>query len=315
MVHNKNALVIQCTDCPKLLSDKVLKYLINNGYSQRYDRCVLAGASLGYNTNCNQITKEDTSKKWTEFIDNHIMISDNLHTINEIIVIDHMGCDAYKKQLNNNNNIEPNAEYAAHIDQLNTFANTINKKFSQVPRAAIQPRYTVKTMVLKLDGTVDDEPGRIWKVDSKMKSYEKGDVAVIGDGLVNGNVNVKERIPEPPSTLIPINDRKYYLSRFGGNFTSTDFIQIAQSSENKNTWYIKLLVDGPEFAKLTGGFALGVAFPTEWSGFLKLENSKFSIGVRISSVIEVPQFKPEQYWLIPFPFHGKKLNVTFTTVT
>jgi hypothetical protein len=150
-----------------------------------------------------------------------------------------------------------------------------------------------------------------WKVDSKTKLYEKGDVAVIGDGLVNGNV--KERIPKP-STLIHINDRKYVLSRFGFNFTSTDFIQIAQSSENKNTWYIKLLDDGDEFAKKNGGFAFGVPVPAYWNGFLKLENSNLSIGVYISSVMEVPVFKPEQPWLIPFPFHGKKLNVTFTTV-
>ena len=81
------ALVITCMDF-RLIDDAV--YFFNNlNYRNEYDEFILAGASLGYN--------QTTYPAWRETLEQHIELSQELHNISEIIIVDHMDCGAYKK--------------------------------------------------------------------------------------------------------------------------------------------------------------------------------------------------------------------------
>ena len=150
-------------------------------------------------------------------LNNHIDVSYALHSIDEIIVIDHMDCGAYKHQLNRGSstlldgttysNYYP--EIKAHVEQLNTFRTTINNKYVVTdPNTKTQkPKYTVKLLLMNLKGEVDVNP-TYWQPDLVLNSLNLNDIVVIGDGTVSGTV--KGRIEEPIST-IPPKDREYKL--------------------------------------------------------------------------------------------------------
>ncbi len=64
----------------------------------------------------------------------------------EIIVMDHMNCGAYKL-LYNNNNLSASDELELHKANLAQFVQTINAKY---------PEYKVTTLLMYLDGSVVD---------------------------------------------------------------------------------------------------------------------------------------------------------------
>ena len=86
IAHDAKAIVITCMDF-RLIDDAV-RYLDKEGYNNNYDEFILAGSSLGYN--------QKTYNAWTETLDKHIELAQQLHHIKEVIVIDHMNCGAYK---------------------------------------------------------------------------------------------------------------------------------------------------------------------------------------------------------------------------
>ena len=132
--HKAKAIVITCMDF-RLIDDAV-RYLDNIGYNNNYDEFILAGASLGYNQ------KKYTA--WTETLDTHIELAENLHEIKEVIVIDHMYCGAYKI-FYNKKSISRNEEIELHKQNLLAFEKSINKKY---------PKLKVKTLLMDLDGTM-----------------------------------------------------------------------------------------------------------------------------------------------------------------
>ncbi len=130
------AMVLACMDF-RLIDDEV--YFFNRkGYTNNYDKFILAGASLGYN--------QDTFPAWGETFDKHIQLAIDLHHIDEIIVMDHMGCGAYKI-LYNKPSLSKEEELELHKENLTKFKNIINNKF---------PSLKVTTYLMNLDGSIID---------------------------------------------------------------------------------------------------------------------------------------------------------------
>ena len=132
--HTAKAIVITCMDF-RLIDDAV-RYLDRHGYNNNYDEFILAGASLGYN--------QTTYSAWTETLDTHIGLAQQLHDIKEIIVIDHMNCGAYKI-LYNKDSLTEDKELALHKQNFKIFKNTIKQKY---------PTLRVRTLLMKLNGEV-----------------------------------------------------------------------------------------------------------------------------------------------------------------
>jgi len=129
-LHHSNAFVLSCMDFR--LRDNITCNLTHMGYKNNYDEFILAGSSLGYNGLLDY--------NWQSCADAHIELSHKLHEIDEIILIDHMSCGAYKAKYGNITHIE---EYQYHIVNLNSAAKTIQEKY---------PSFTIKKFIISIDG-------------------------------------------------------------------------------------------------------------------------------------------------------------------
>jgi len=122
--HQAKAMVLTCMDF-RFISDTV-KFFEQIGLKDNYDEFILAGASLGYSGVPIEKLKEakyshkgltltaaprlaqnvidnrvdqmffEGDHYWTTAFDDHIKLGKALHSITEIVVIDHMQCGAYK---------------------------------------------------------------------------------------------------------------------------------------------------------------------------------------------------------------------------
>jgi len=127
------AVVLTCMDF-RFVNDSV--YFLNKQYKDDYNKLSLAGASLGYN--------QDTFKEWGVTIDKHIELAKQLHDVDEVIVIDHMDCGAYRI-LYDNQQMSKEEEYELHRKNLNKFRSIINEKF---------PKLKVTTLLANIDGSI-----------------------------------------------------------------------------------------------------------------------------------------------------------------
>lgn len=132
--HHAKAIVITCMDF-RLIDDAV-RYLDSIGYNNNYDEFILAGASLGYN--------QTKFTAWTETLDKHIELAENLHDIKEVIVIDHMQCGAYKI-FYDKKEIKREEEIKLHRENFKIFEKTISTKY---------PNLKVRTLLMDLDGKI-----------------------------------------------------------------------------------------------------------------------------------------------------------------
>jgi carbonic anhydrase len=142
-----NALVLTCMDF-RFIDDED-RFLDQIGLNNSYDQFVLAGASLAYSgptksyykhyepTETESIVVKRASAfktnndehPWVKALDEHIKLAIALHKIQEVIVIDHMDCGAYKalyKELDKND-LEPNEEYVRHVENIKLFIKKIKK--------------------------------------------------------------------------------------------------------------------------------------------------------------------------------------------
>ena len=108
------------------------------GYKDDYSKFVLAGSSLGYN--------QDTFPEWSKSFDKHVELAKDLHNIDEVIVVDHMDCGAYRI-LYDNPSMSKEEEYKLHQKNLHEFKSLINKKF---------PSLRVTLLLINLDGSVTE---------------------------------------------------------------------------------------------------------------------------------------------------------------
>lgn len=128
------ALVLSCIDF-RFVNDKV-SFFNKGEYMDNYNKFSLAGASLGYNQN--------TFPEWRETCNKHIELAQQLHDINEVIVMDHMDCGAYRI-LYDNPTMSVQEEYTLHKKNLKKFKTMINEKF---------PSLKVTTLLMDVDGSV-----------------------------------------------------------------------------------------------------------------------------------------------------------------
>jgi hypothetical protein len=115
-LHKCNALVLQCMDFR--LRDNIVCQLNLKKYKNNYDEFIMAGSSLGYE-----------NEDWKNIFRDHIKLSYKLHDINEIIIIDHMKCGAYKLKYGNLTDIE---EEKYHIEHITNNINIIWNEFNPI---------------------------------------------------------------------------------------------------------------------------------------------------------------------------------------
>ena len=132
--YTAKAIVLSCMDF-RFVNDKV--YFFNaSGYRDNYNKFSLAGASLGYN--------QDSFPAWSETFDKHVELAIDLHQIDEVVVLDHMDCGAYRI-LYDNPSMSMQEEYELHKVNLNKFKIAMNKKY---------PSLKVTTFLTNIDGSI-----------------------------------------------------------------------------------------------------------------------------------------------------------------
>jgi len=138
-----DALLLSCMDYR--LTDEIADYMQNHIHMKRkYDYVILAGASLGVNN-----TKYPN---WGKTFWEHLDTAIALHSIHEVIIMDHRNCGAYKLLLGKDFPADANAaqlkeETAVHKEQLDALAKVIHEKY---------PNLEVETLLMSLDGDVEE---------------------------------------------------------------------------------------------------------------------------------------------------------------
>ena len=141
-LHKAKAIVLQCMDFK--LRDNTMCHLNLLGYKNEYDECICAGCSLGYNELL-------PYSGWSRFIDEHILLAYKLHNINEIKIIDHMKCDAYKSYYGPMTDIQ---EYKFHYKNLKKCADRLWFKFNPTNGAVLKiPGLKIMTYILAIDAS------------------------------------------------------------------------------------------------------------------------------------------------------------------
>ena len=133
--NTAKAIVLSCIDF-RFVNDEI--YFLNKDRKNNFNLFSLAGASLGYNQN--------TFPEWGVTFDKHVDLSKQLHDIDEIIVVDHMDCGAYRI-LYDNQSMSKDEEYKLHQKNLNKFKSLIHKKF---------PSLKVTMLLINIDGTFSE---------------------------------------------------------------------------------------------------------------------------------------------------------------
>lgn len=131
-----NSLVLSCMDF-RFVNDTI--GFLNKDYNDSYNKFSLAGASLGYNQN--------KFSDWGTTFEKHIDLSKELHKIDEIIVVDHMDCGAYKI-LYTKPEMTKEEEYQLHRENLAKFKQVMNEK---------HPSLKVTTFLVDTDGNVEEK--------------------------------------------------------------------------------------------------------------------------------------------------------------
>jgi carbonic anhydrase len=131
------AIVLSCMDF-RLVDDLVNELDEVQHMKNEYDHVVLAGASLG--------AVHEKFEKWHEVFWDHVGLAVKLHSVEEIIVVDHRDCGAYKLALGAETVDTPEKETEAHKTILATFAAEAMKR---------HPELGVKGYLMALDGSVE----------------------------------------------------------------------------------------------------------------------------------------------------------------
>lgn len=145
-LHKAKAFLIVCMDF-RFIPD-TMEHMKAKGYLMGHDMYVAAGVSLGFN--------QKTNPEWAKAMIDHIEISKKLHHIEQIILMDHMDCGAYKTFCPE---IKGQAEeHKAHLKNLAEAQKKLKERF---------PDLDVLTWILHVDGQLEE-------VNTKPKIDRKG---------------------------------------------------------------------------------------------------------------------------------------------
>jgi carbonic anhydrase len=131
-----DALLLSCMDY-RLIA-KTERYMSGRKLRGKYDHVILAGASLGALT--------DKYPAWGKTFWEHLDVAIQLHHIENVMVMDHRDCGAYKVILGEDCCKEPAKETAAHTEKLKELRKQINEKHSKLG---------VELLLMALDGKVE----------------------------------------------------------------------------------------------------------------------------------------------------------------
>ena len=143
MAGEADALLLSCMDY-RLIGD-VAEYMQHELHlKKKYDYVILAGASLGVNNR--------TYRNWGRTFWQHLDTAIALHSIHQVIVIDHRNCGAYKLLLGKDFPEHPSEkqrkeETVVHKRQLDRLATAVHRR---------HPDLEVKTLLMNLDGSVEE---------------------------------------------------------------------------------------------------------------------------------------------------------------
>ena len=130
------ALLLSCMDFR--LVDDTEKYMAERGLRDKYDHIILAGASLGANT--------EKYPSWNQTFWDHLDVSIKLHAIKTVIILDHRDCGAYKTILLEDFHKNPEKEKAIHTTKQIALREMIKKKY---------PTLKVELFLMDLSGKVE----------------------------------------------------------------------------------------------------------------------------------------------------------------
>jgi len=131
-----DAMLLSCMDYR--LMDDVVKYMDGRKMKDKYDHVILAGASLGAQT--------DKYPAWGRTFWDHLGVALELHHIKKVIVMDHRDCGAYKVFLGTDFGKDPKAETEIHAKHLKSLASAIKSKHSSLE---------VELLLMDLKGKVE----------------------------------------------------------------------------------------------------------------------------------------------------------------
>jgi carbonic anhydrase len=137
-----DALLLSCMDYR--LVHHVADVMQNHYHMEgKYDYVILAGASLG--------ATNKMFPAWGTTFWEHLKTAIALHSIHEVIIMDHRNCGAYKVILKKDFPEKPTPaqlkeETAVHKTQLDALARAVHKKY---------PKLEVETLLMNLDGSVE----------------------------------------------------------------------------------------------------------------------------------------------------------------
>jgi len=126
------AILLTCMDFRFL--ESIVTVMGQKGYKLDYDHFILAGASLA----CTQKEFED----WADLFKKHVILSEKLHNVKEIVCIDHENCGAYNLFYRG---IKQEDEIAKHAENMIIFKEKMSEAF---------PNLEVRGLYLKLSGKV-----------------------------------------------------------------------------------------------------------------------------------------------------------------
>lgn len=134
-LHKSKAFLVTCMDF-RFIPD-TMTIMKEKGYEMNHDMFVLAGVSLGF--------LQNEYPEWGKSLIEHVEVSKKLHHIEQVILMDHMDCGAYKTFLPEIKGTEE--EHKAHIENLAKAKKQIEEKF---------PDIKVLTWILHLDGKLEE---------------------------------------------------------------------------------------------------------------------------------------------------------------
>jgi carbonic anhydrase len=130
------ALLLSCMDFR--LMDDIVNYMERRKLTNKYDHVILAGASLGAQT--------DKYPAWGKTFWEHLDVAIQLHHIHKVLVLDHRDCGAYKVILGKDFAQDPRNETAAHAAQLKSLEKALLAKY---------PKLGVELLLMDLTGKVE----------------------------------------------------------------------------------------------------------------------------------------------------------------
>jgi carbonic anhydrase len=131
--HGTSTLVLSCIDYRFVHG--IPEVLCQEEEVDEYDQFSLAGGSLGYN----QSIFPDWPQTWLD----HVALARSLHSISQIVLVEHMDCGMYKQVYPG---MTPSQERQHHLDNMLAFQTAMN---SVLPF----PLLPIRGYLLYLDGS------------------------------------------------------------------------------------------------------------------------------------------------------------------